>query len=84
MNVPTVVMNVPPVSSPVAIPSITPLGLGTDEAARTIGISTRKLRGVLTEPDPPPHLYLGRKLIFPRDALLRWLERRAAGGRAGV
>lgn len=36
--------------------------------------TARKWRG---RPDGPPHICIGRTVLYPRDALLEWLRKRA-------
>lgn len=68
-----------------------PALLTVAQARRLLGnaIGRDKFYALLRAPGGPPHLRLGRrKIVIPRDALLRWLEEAArrggdgAGGRA--
>lgn len=57
--------------------------LSKREAANALGMSIRKLEGLLHEPDPPPHVRFGDRMTrFPQAALEAWLTRRTvnAGG----
>jgi excisionase family DNA binding protein len=79
-------------SNPVQAPSpITPLlvdaagdlptlALRPREAAKALGIGTRKL-WELTRDNKIPHLRLGTAILYPVDALKTWLQSRIAGVR---
>ena len=54
------------------------LALSREETAQVLGISLRMLGEILPE---LPHLYIGRRVLFPVDLLRRWLEERAEGDR---
>ena len=50
------------------------LALTIPEAAQAVGVSERHLRSILPE---IPHLYLGKRVVIPVDALREWLLDRA-------
>lgn len=60
--------------------SITPRGMSESEAAVYIGISCISLRQGRCEGrrdkrmPPPPYVKIGRKILYLRDDLDRWLE----------
>lgn len=60
--------------------SITPRGMSESEAAVYIGISSISLRQGRCEGrrdkrmPPPPYVKIGRKILYLRDDLDRWLE----------
>ncbi len=67
--------------STVSIPESHPrLLLSKREAAAALNLSVRKVEYLLLEPDPPPHIRLGRSIKFPVEALNAWLRRRTIGG----
>jgi excisionase family DNA binding protein len=55
------------------------LALRPREAARALGIGPRLLWS-MTNRGEIPHLRLGRALVYPVDALRRWLSEQAAKG----
>lgn len=55
---------------------VEPLTFSTEEAAAAIGVSSKFLREQMLGLGVP-HLRLGSKLIFPRDALARWINEQA-------
>ncbi|MGE3313049.1 MAG: helix-turn-helix transcriptional regulator [Limisphaerales bacterium] len=50
------------------------------EAATALNLSVRKVEYLLLEPDPPPHIRIGRCIKFPVEALQAWVQRRTIGG----
>lgn len=57
------------------------LSLRPREAAKAIGISERSL-WTLTKANEVPHTRLGKSVLYPVDALRKWLEARAMQGGA--
>ena len=55
--------------------------LRPDEAARYLGIGVRKL-WELTNRKMVPHCRIGRRLVYPVDALDAWLKSKTQGGGA--
>lgn len=59
---------------------ITPRGMSEEDAARYIGVARISLRQGRCEGrrenrmPPPPYIKLGRKVIYLKDDLDRWLE----------
>ncbi len=53
-----------------------PLSYRPKDAAKALGISARKL-WTLTNAKQIPHLRCGRAVIYPREALERWLVENA-------
>ncbi|MCC6673475.1 MAG: helix-turn-helix domain-containing protein [Planctomycetes bacterium] len=62
-------------STPTA-PRTEALALTLREAAAALGLSPRTIWS-LANRRALPVVRVGRRLLFPRDALLRWLERQA-------
>jgi excisionase family DNA binding protein len=58
------------------------LSLRPREAARALGISERSL-WTLTKANEVPHTRLGKSVLYPVDALRRWLDARANGQGGG-
>ena len=57
-----------------------PLAYRPSEAAEALGISKRLLSQLVADRDSGiPHCRIGRCLLFPREALNRWLEGRIEG-----
>ncbi len=56
-----------------------PLALRTDAAAKSLGISPRKL-WELTNRGEIPHVRIGRAVVYPVDALRDWLAEQAERG----
>jgi len=56
-----------------------PILVGIDEAARMLGVSSRTV-WTLTDSDSLPHLRIGRRVLYPVDALRRWTAERTRGG----
>ena len=54
------------------------LSLRPREAAEAIGISVRTL-WTLTQKGEIPHTRLGRSVLYPVEALRRWLQARSEG-----
>lgn len=54
------------------------LSLRPREAAKAIGISARTL-WTLTQQGEIPHTRLGRSVLYPVEALQRWLQERSQG-----
>lgn len=54
------------------------LSLRPREAAKAIGISVRTL-WTLTKQGEIPHTRLGRSVLYPVEALRRWLQERSQG-----
>lgn len=50
-----------------------------EEAAAQLGISVRKLQE-LTQTRKVPHLRLGRRVVYPRLALAKYVADRTCGG----
>ena len=48
------------------------------EAAQVLGVSEPTLRDWMKGDDPPPHFRRGKVLMFPREDLIRWLNRQTA------
>jgi len=61
-------------------PSITPRGMSENAAAEYIGVAAISLRQGRCEGrrenrmPPPPYIKLGRKILYLKDDLDRWLE----------
>lgn len=49
-------------------------GLKDSEVAEYLGISVSTIRKYI---DEIPHIYLGQRLIFPKSALMKWLDETA-------
>ena len=45
------------------------------EAAQVLGVSDRTLRVWMDGDNPPPSFRRGKVLLFPRDALINWMNR---------
>ncbi len=56
-----------------------PILVGIDEAARMLGVSSRTV-WTLTDSDSLPHVRIGRRVLYPVDALRRWTAERTRGG----
>lgn len=50
-----------------------PINLGADDAARTLGISTRTLWS-WTSAGRIPHVRLGRRVLYPVESLRAWVR----------
>lgn len=68
------------------VPTVTPpaenadrLLVGIDEVARMLNISARTV-WTLTKAGGLPHLRIGRRVLYPVDALCRWTAERTRGG----
>ena len=57
------------------------LALNVAEAARSVGVSERHLRSMLSE---IPHLFLGGRVVIPVEPFREWLQQRATVQKAGV
>jgi excisionase family DNA binding protein len=71
-------------------PTVTPPGenadrllVGIDEVARMLNISARTV-WTLTKAGGVPHLRIGRRVLYPVDALRRWADERTRGGASGT
>ena len=62
-------------------PPVERLALRPKEAAQALGLSERKLRELVPE---LPHVRRGGVLLFPVEALRRWLEEEAGKGTPSV
>jgi excisionase family DNA binding protein len=51
------------------------------ELARCLRVSDRHVQRLLETGDGPPAIRLGRRIIFNRAAVQRWLEARTSGSR---
>ncbi len=72
-----------PVNSLAKPDPVTPcLALRPREAAVSLGISERKL-WELTNCGKVPHVRMGKAILYPVDALRRWLDEQASGGSGG-
>ena len=60
---------------PESVASAPHLALRPREAAQALGISERFL-WTLTNQGDVPHLRLGRTVVYPVDALQKWLDQR--------
>lgn len=58
------------------------LALRPREAAAAIGVSERTL-WAWTAADEVPHFRVGKAVLYPVDALRRWLDERASGAKEG-
>ena len=56
-----------------------PLALRAEDAAKALGIGKRLL-WTLTNQGEIPHVRLGRAVVYPVDALRKWLAEMAKGG----
>ncbi|MBS0196262.1 MAG: helix-turn-helix domain-containing protein [Planctomycetes bacterium] len=65
--------------NPAANSGEVPILVGIDEAARMLGVSSRTV-WTLTDSDSLPHLRIGRRVLYPVDALRRWTAERTRGG----
>ncbi len=66
-----------PATTPTGVGS--PLLLGVDDVAKLLNVSARTV-WTLTESGELPHLRIGRRVLYPVDALRRWAEARTQGG----
>jgi excisionase family DNA binding protein len=53
--------------------------VGIDEVARMLNISARTV-WTLTKTGGLPHLRIGRRVLYPVDAICRWTAERTRGG----
>lgn len=53
------------------------LAYTADEAAQVLGVHASHLRRMAKRGEGPPRLELGRRLLFPKAALHRWLDETA-------
>lgn len=68
-----------PADAPAATPAR--IALRPREAAAALGISPRKLWEITADRNSGiPHCRFGKTLIYPTDALRRWLELKAGCG----
>ena len=58
-----------------------PMLINTTRAASLLGISTRKL-WTMTHSGEVPHTKLGRRVLYPPEALKRFIEDSTQGGAA--
>lgn len=58
---------------------VDPLLIGAADAARLLGVSARTV-WTLTKVDGLPHFRIGRRMLYPVDALRRWTAERTRGG----
>ncbi|MBN1489762.1 MAG: helix-turn-helix domain-containing protein [Phycisphaerae bacterium] len=58
------------------------LALSPREAAKALSISERTL-WTMTKSGRVPHTRIGARVVYPVDALRRWLDEQAAKGGAG-
>jgi hypothetical protein len=56
--------------------------LSRSEAARLTGLSPSYLAHNTAQPIGPPFVRVGRRVLYPIDALRRWMEAHAAPGPA--
>lgn len=57
----------------------TPLLVGIEEVARLLNVSSRTV-WTLTVSGSLPHLRIGRRVLYPVDAVRRWTAERTQGG----
>lgn len=53
------------------------LAYTAEEAAQVIGVSESTLRRLAKRGEGPPRLTLGRRVLFPKAAVHRWLDEQA-------
>jgi excisionase family DNA binding protein len=57
--------------------------VGIDEVARMLSLSARTV-WTLTNTGHLPHLRIGRRVLYPVDALCHWTAERTRGGASGT
>jgi len=69
----------PVLTDPQSEPTTPRLALRPREAAKAIGISPRLL-WTPTKRGEVPHIRLNKAVVYPVEALRRWMDERATGG----
>lgn len=66
-------------SSQIPFGQLEPLLLSVDEAARLLNVASRTV-WTLTKSGTLPHVRIGRRVLYPVDALRRWTIEQTNGG----